>query len=53
MENYRKSSPSRYAIKYHFVWITKYRKQVLTGPVAIRLRDLIRAICLSHEVEIL
>jgi putative transposase len=26
---------------------------VLTGPVAIRLRDLIRAICLSHEVEIL
>lgn len=53
MDNYRKSSHSRYDIKYHFVWITKYRKPVLLGPVAIRLRDLIREICLTHEMEIL
>lgn len=53
MDNYRKSSHSRCDIKYHFVWITKYRKPVLLGPVAIRLRDLIREICLTHEMEIL
>ena len=53
MENYRKSSHSRYDIKYHFVWITKYRKQVLTGAVGTRLRDLVREICRTHDIEIL
>ncbi len=53
MENYRTSSHSRYDIKYHFVWITKYRKQVLTGAVGIRLRDLVREICRTHDIEIL
>ncbi len=33
MDNYRTSSHSRYDIKYHFVWVTKYRKPVLTGEV--------------------
>ena len=53
MENYRKSSHSRYDIKYHFVWITKYRKQVLTGVVGTRVRDLVREICCTHDIEIL
>ena len=53
MENYRTSSHSRYDIKYHFVWITKYRKQVLTGAVGTRVRDLVREICRTHDIEIL
>ena len=53
MENYRKSSHSRFDIKYHFVWVTKYRKRVLTGEVATRLRDLIREICRTEEIDIL
>ena len=53
MENYRTSSHSRYDIKYHFVWIRKYRKPVLTGEVGIRVRELVREICRSHEIEIL
>ena len=53
MENYRTSSHSRYDIKYHFVWITKYRKQVLTGEVGSRVRDLVREICRTHDIEIL
>lgn len=28
-----------------FVWITKYRKKVLTGIVAERVRELVRGIC--------
>ena len=53
MENYRTSSHSRYDIKYHFVWVTKYRKSILTGEVGSRLRDLVREICRTHEIEIL
>ena len=53
MENYRTSPHSRYDIKYHFVWVTKYRKPILTGEVGNRLRDLVREICRTHEIEIL
>ena len=52
-ENYRKSSHCTYDIKYHLVWITKYRKPVITGQIAIRTRELVRMICQSNEVEIL
>jgi putative transposase len=34
------------------VWIPKYRKKVLVGPVAIRVRDLIRQIAMEHEIQI-
>jgi len=53
MERYRTSSHSRYDIKYHFVWITKYRKPVLTGEVGTRLRDLVREVCRTLDIEIL
>ena len=53
MENYRTSSHSRFDIKYHFVWVTKYRKQVLTGEVGFRVRDLVRETCQALEIEIL
>ncbi len=53
MENYRTGAHTRFDIKYHFVWVTKYRKAVLTGEVGVRLRDLVREICRTHEIEIL
>jgi putative transposase len=53
MEKYRTSLHSRYDIKYHFVWVTKYRKSVLRGEVGNRLRDLVREICRTHDIEIL
>ena len=53
MQNYRKTSHSTYDCKYHIVWITKYRKKVLTGIVAERVRELLRGICKEHEVEII
>jgi len=53
MQNYRKTSHSVYDLKYHLVWITKYRKQVLTGVVAERLRELIREICKANDIEII
>ena len=53
MQNYRTGSHSRFDIKFHFVWVTKYRKKVLVGEVGTRLRDLIREICRTNEIEIL
>lgn len=53
MQNYRKTSHSTYDLKYHLVWITKYRKKVLVGKVAERVRAIIREICKQNEVEIL
>jgi putative transposase len=50
---YRKTAHSIYELKYHVVWITKYRKQVLRGQVALRLRELIRQTCETMEVYIL
>ncbi len=43
----------KYKIEYHFVWITKYRYQLLKGDIAIRLRELIRQTCAMHDIEIL
>ena len=53
MQNYRKTSHTTYDCKYHIVWITKYRKQVLSGLVGERIRELVRQICKEHDVEIL
>jgi len=52
MEHYRKTSHAVYDIKYHIVWITKYRKPVLLGDVAKRLRELVREICRTLEIDI-
>ncbi len=35
------------------VWIPKYRKAVLTGDVALRVRELIHRIAAEHELEII
>lgn len=53
MENYRKTAHCTYDIKYHIVWITKYRKPMLVGKIAERTRELIRGVCNTNDVEIL
>ena len=53
MAEYRHSAHAVWDIKYHLVWITKYRYKVLRGDVAERARDLIRQICQAREVIII
>jgi putative transposase len=50
---YHQSAHAVWDIKYHLVWITKYRYKVLRGEVAERARDLLRQICAAREVRIL
>ena len=40
-------------MKYHIVWITKYRKPVLRADIARRVRELIREICRAKDVVII
>lgn len=53
MQKYRKTFHTVYDIKYHLVWITKYSKKILTGELAKRVRELVREVCKTNEVEIL
>ena len=50
---YRRGSYTKYKIEYHFVWVTKYRYQVLQGELAVRVRDLVRQTCEYFEIQIL
>ena len=52
MAEYHHAGHSLHDLKYHLVWITKYRFPVLKGDVALRCRDLIREICQAREVRI-
>src|SRR5437879_2536331 len=53
MRDYRLGAHTKSNLKVHLVWIPKYRKVVLTGEVAMRVRDLIRQIAAEHELEII
>ena len=53
MAEYRRGSHTLYDIEYHFVWVTKYRYQVLRAEVAERARELIRQSCMSRDIKIL
>src|SRR5579859_4469985 len=52
MLEYRTSAHAVFDIKYHFVWITKYRYKILRGRVAERARDLLRQICQARGAVI-
>ena len=53
MAKYRNGSHTVYDIKYHFVWITKYRYKILKGNVAFRLRELLVQGCEAYGIKLL
>lgn len=52
MQNYKSGSHTIWDCKYHIVWITKYRYEVLGGDVGLRCRELLREIARSYEMTI-
>ena len=48
----RKGAHTQYDIKYHIIWITKYRYKVLSGKIAYRLRELLRQGCEARNIII-
>ena len=53
MSKYRITSHVVYECKYHIIWVPKYRYPILTGQVALRVRELVRQISMANEVEII
>jgi putative transposase len=51
--DYQTGSHSVYDIKYHFVWVTKYRHDVLTGEIGERTREIIRQCCFARDLTII
>lgn len=51
--SYRRGPHTVYELHYHFVFTTKYRKPWLRGDVGTAVRDLIREICVKHDIRIL
>lgn len=42
MAEYRQSAHAVYDLKYHVIWIAKYRYKILRGRIAEPARDLMR-----------
>ena len=42
---------TKWKIRYHFVWGTKYRHDILTGPVAKFLKETVWGICERYEFD--
>ena len=42
MSRYTHGAHTTHRLKYHLVWVPKYRKRVLRGPLARRLYDLLK-----------
>ena len=51
--NYSKSSHTTYHNRYHLVWITKYRFNVLNKEMKIRIGEITRQICQQLGVGII
>ena len=53
MAEYIHGEHSVHDIKYHIVWITKYRYKILTGKVAQRVRELLIQGCRARGITII
>lgn len=52
MSPVKRTSHAVYDLKYHFVWIPKYRKRILNENIAKRVEEIFREIAEIYEFEI-
>ena len=50
--NYRKGGHTVFDIKFHLVWITKYRYKILKGSIGKRLIELLKQGCEAKDIVI-
>ena len=48
-----KSSHCAYSIHLHFVFITKYRRKLITKEMLVRLEEIFKQLCLKAKSELL
>ena len=49
MARYGTGAHTKHRLQYHLVWIPKYRKRVLQGKIAIRLKKLLYEACRMND----
>ena len=42
---YQTGAHTTHRLRFHLVWIPKYRKRILTGAIALRIEELFREAC--------
>lgn len=42
-----------YALSYHFVFVTKYRRRCLTGPMLDHLREVFSGLCADWDADLI
>jgi len=52
MSPVKRTSHAVYDLKYHLVWVPKYRKMILKGDLAKRVREVFSEIAERYEFEI-
>ena len=52
MSPIKRTSHAVYDLKYHMVWVPKYRKMILKGDLARRMKELFAEIAERYEFEI-
>jgi putative transposase len=52
MSPIKRTSHAVYDLKYHIVWVPKYRKMILKGDLARRIREIFAEIAERYEFEI-
>ena len=53
MEGYRKSSHATYRCEYHFIWVPKYRYQILINEIKPRLKEIFMELCEWLDIEVI
>lgn len=53
MITYNSNNNVVYSCKYHIVWCPKYRRKVLIDNVEIRLKELIKEICIKYNFNLM
>ena len=53
MVQYKSNNNIVYSCKYHVVWVTKYRRTVLTADIETRLKEILNIVAKEIEVDIL
>ena len=52
MKGLKSTAQTKYDLRYHFVFVPRYRKRVLTGKLAKRIEGMIKFACQINEWEI-
>lgn len=53
MQKFKSNNNVVYSCKYHIIFCPKYRRKVLVGTIASRLKELLAQIAIEIQVEII